>query len=53
MAPSWIQNSHAKWLKGEELDLASEAETHKLKPFVGLRIAISGIEACMSVRAVF
>ena len=46
MAPSWIQNGHAKWLKGEELDLEAEMETHKLKPFVGLRIAISGIEPC-------
>ncbi len=44
MAPSWIQNGHARWLKGEELELKGEMETHNLKPFVGLRVAISGIE---------
>ena len=48
MAPSWIQNGHARWLKGEELDLMSEIEIHKLKPFLGLKIAISGIEPSTS-----
>ena len=50
MAPSWIQNGHARWLKGEELDLTSEIEIHKLKPFWGLKIAISGIEPSTSDR---
>lgn len=58
MTPEWIQQAHDDWIKG--IDLDPEAVSYirargqqadfqdlspwKLKPFVGLKIAISGIE---------
>ncbi|ORY32222.1 hypothetical protein BCR39DRAFT_523376 [Naematelia encephala] len=44
MMPSWILDAHARWLGGEELDVKADMEKHRLLPFFGLRIAISGIE---------
>ncbi|WRT67010.1 uncharacterized protein IL334_003976 [Kwoniella shivajii] len=44
MEPSWIEDAHAQWLNGEELDTELDQENHRLLPFVGLKIAMSGIE---------
>ncbi|KAL1411271.1 protein kinase activating protein dpb11 [Vanrija albida] len=44
MAPSWIRDAHAKWIAGGELDFASSVESHRLQPFLGLKISITGID---------
>ncbi|WWD01536.1 hypothetical protein V866_008481 [Kwoniella sp. B9012] len=44
MTPSWIEDAHSQWLNGDELDNEADQEEHRLLPFVGLKIAMSGIE---------
>ncbi|OCF35397.1 hypothetical protein I316_02947 [Kwoniella heveanensis BCC8398] len=44
MMPSWIEDAHAQWLNGDELDNAADVEDHRLLPFTDLRIAMSGVE---------
>ncbi|WVW83245.1 hypothetical protein I302_105264 [Kwoniella bestiolae CBS 10118] len=44
MLPSWIEDAHSQWLNGDELDNEADHEEHRLLPFVGLKIAMSGIE---------
>jgi hypothetical protein len=44
MAPSWISSAHERWLGGEELDFALDMDGYRLQPFLGLKIALSGIE---------
>ncbi|WWC69573.1 uncharacterized protein I206_103516 [Kwoniella pini CBS 10737] len=44
MKPSWIEEAHAAWLNGDELDIEADEENHRLLPFIGLKIAMSGIE---------
>jgi hypothetical protein len=41
---SWISSAHERWLAGEELDVKADLQDFRLQPFLGLRIAISGIE---------
>nr|XP_018263947.1 uncharacterized protein I303_03824 [Kwoniella dejecticola CBS 10117]OBR86105.1 hypothetical protein I303_03824 [Kwoniella dejecticola CBS 10117] len=44
MTPSWIEDAHSEWLNGDELDIQADEESHRLLPFTGLKIAMSGIE---------
>ncbi|CAK9780911.1 hypothetical protein CC85DRAFT_62497 [Cutaneotrichosporon oleaginosum] len=44
LSPSWINDAHQRWLNGETLDVPASVEAHRLQPFIGLKIAISGIE---------
>ncbi|WVQ71544.1 hypothetical protein IAR50_001083 [Cryptococcus sp. DSM 104548] len=45
MTPMWIEDAHSVWLEGNEFDFWEMQEVHRLLPFEGLRIAMSGIEA--------
>ncbi|ODO03446.1 hypothetical protein L198_02293 [Cryptococcus wingfieldii CBS 7118] len=44
MTPVWIEDAHAVWLEGNDFDFWEMQEAHRLLPFEGLRIAMSGIE---------
>ncbi|GMK55402.1 hypothetical protein CspeluHIS016_0204580 [Cutaneotrichosporon spelunceum] len=44
LSPSWINDAYERWLTGETLDVPASIEAHRLQPFIGLKIAISGIE---------
>ncbi|ODN84798.1 hypothetical protein L202_00668 [Cryptococcus amylolentus CBS 6039] len=44
MTPMWIEDAHAVWLEGDDFDFWEMQEAHRLLPFEGLRIAMSGIE---------
>ncbi|WWC85363.1 uncharacterized protein L201_000226 [Kwoniella dendrophila CBS 6074] len=44
MTPSWIEAAHSQWIHGDEVDTAADQEVHRLLPFSGLKIAMSGIE---------
>ncbi|BEI85351.1 hypothetical protein CcaverHIS002_0507520 [Cutaneotrichosporon cavernicola] len=44
LSPSWINDAYQRWLTGEKLDVPASVEAHRLQPFIGLKIAISGID---------
>ncbi|KIR58622.1 DNA replication regulator DPB11 [Cryptococcus bacillisporus CA1873] len=44
MTPAWITEAHAIWLAGEELNFEEDEENHRLLPFTGFRISMSGID---------
>ncbi|KAI0667909.1 hypothetical protein C8Q78DRAFT_1195697 [Trametes maxima] len=44
MHPSWIIESHKVWLRGDDVDVAESLEQHRLPPFAGVVLCISGIE---------
>jgi DNA replication regulator DPB11 len=63
MRPEWIEETHARWINAEEVDLATvstrlspgvladqqSTEGYKLLPFTGLVISVSGVADSMSV----
>ncbi|KIR96761.1 DNA replication regulator DPB11 [Cryptococcus deuterogattii 2001/935-1] len=44
MTPAWITEAHEIWLAGEELNFEEDEENHRLLPFTGFRISMSGID---------
>ncbi|KAG8965377.1 hypothetical protein FRC00_004533 [Tulasnella sp. 408] len=42
MDSKWVANTYARWQNGESLVLQETIETHRLLPFIGLKIAITG-----------
>ncbi|OWZ71337.1 hypothetical protein AYX14_03267 [Cryptococcus neoformans] len=44
MTPAWIIEAHEIWLAGGELDFEEDEENHRLLPFTGFRISMSGID---------
>ncbi|EIW57947.1 uncharacterized protein TRAVEDRAFT_72858 [Trametes versicolor FP-101664 SS1] len=44
MRASWITESHKIWLKGDDVDLVESIEEHRLPPFTGVVLCVSGIE---------
>ncbi|KAK8869919.1 hypothetical protein IAR55_000487 [Kwoniella newhampshirensis] len=44
MKPSWIEEAYSTWIAGDELDFEEDQNTHRLLPFEGLRISMSGVE---------
>ncbi|WVR05087.1 hypothetical protein IAU60_002099 [Kwoniella sp. DSM 27419] len=44
MRPTWIEAAHDQWVGGDELDNTEMEEEHRLLPFSGLKIAMSGVE---------
>lgn len=44
LTPEWITDIHTRYLKGEDLDIDASSANHRLLPFLGLRIAITGME---------
>lgn len=47
MTPAWIIEAHEIWLAGGELDFEEDEENHRLLPFTGFRISMSGIDQSM------
>lgn len=47
MTPAWITEAHEIWLAGEELNFEEDEENHRLLPFTGFRISMSGIDQSM------
>ena len=52
MTPEWIRSSHEMWISAVRIDLDQAEEEHRLLPFAGLKISISGIEDCASFLAI-
>lgn len=44
MTPAWIIEAHEIWLAGGELNFEEDEENHRLLPFTGFRISMSGID---------
>ncbi|KAI9064973.1 hypothetical protein FKP32DRAFT_1712505 [Trametes sanguinea] len=44
MHPSWITESHKIWLRGDDVDVAESVRNHRLPPFSGVVLCVSGIE---------
>lgn len=56
LAPTWVEDAHRQWVSGAELDVPAvrfrrvssltfqSIEAHRLLPFTGLKISISGID---------
>ncbi|KAJ7717668.1 hypothetical protein B0H16DRAFT_1799028 [Mycena metata] len=43
LLPSWITESHRIWRHGDDVDLAQSIAAHRLPPFSGITLCISGI----------
>ncbi|KAJ7717673.1 hypothetical protein B0H16DRAFT_1433724 [Mycena metata] len=43
LLPSWIIESHRIWQHGDDVDLAQSVAQHRLPPFAGVTLCISGI----------
>lgn len=43
MHPSWIIESHKIWLHGDDVDVPQSIKTHRLPPFAGVVVCVSGI----------
>ncbi|KAJ7766878.1 hypothetical protein B0H16DRAFT_374721 [Mycena metata] len=43
LRPSWITESHRIWQHGDDVDLAQSITLHRLPPFSGVTLCISGI----------
>ncbi|KAJ7047172.1 hypothetical protein C8F04DRAFT_1387638 [Mycena alexandri] len=43
LRPSWITESHRIWQHGDDIDLAQSITLHRLPPFSGIILCISGI----------
>ncbi|WVN85237.1 uncharacterized protein L203_100382 [Cryptococcus depauperatus CBS 7841] len=44
MTPEWIKTAHKLWINAEEFSFEENQENHRLLPFLGLKISMSGIE---------
>lgn len=56
LAPTWVEDSHKRWVSGQDIDVPAVScsggsgadiqsiESHRLLPFTGLKISISGID---------
>ena len=44
MHPSWIIESHRIWLHGDDVDVPLSIKRHRLPPFSGVVLCVSGIE---------
>ncbi|TFK81684.1 hypothetical protein K466DRAFT_666976 [Polyporus arcularius HHB13444] len=44
MRPSWIIESHQVWLHGDDVDVPFSIKQHRLPPFTGVVLCVSGIE---------
>ncbi|KAI8969897.1 hypothetical protein BD414DRAFT_502526 [Trametes punicea] len=44
MHPSWITESHRIWLRGDDVDVEESIRQHRLPPFSGVVLCVSGIE---------
>ena len=44
MRPSWIVESHKVWLRGDDVDVAQSIKDHRLPPFLGVVLCVSGID---------
>ncbi len=44
MHPSWIIESHQVWLHGDDVDVPFSIKQHRLPPFTGVVLCVSGIE---------
>ncbi|KAI0695513.1 hypothetical protein C8T65DRAFT_698690 [Cerioporus squamosus] len=44
MHPSWIIESHKVWLHGDDVDVPFSIKQHRLPPFTGVVLCVSGIE---------
>lgn len=42
--PEWISACYERWLAGEGLEKVLEMKEFRLKPFKGLKIALTGVE---------
>ncbi|KAI0079135.1 hypothetical protein K474DRAFT_1696562, partial [Panus rudis PR-1116 ss-1] len=42
MKPSWIYESHKVWLRGDDVDFNESVRQHRLLPFDGLTLALTG-----------
>ncbi|KAI0788205.1 hypothetical protein C8Q74DRAFT_664413 [Fomes fomentarius] len=43
MHPSWIIESHKIWLHGDDVDVPQSIKMHRLPPFAGVVVCVSGI----------
>ena len=44
MHPSWIVESHKVWLRGDDVDVPKSIENHRLPPFTGVILCVSGMD---------
>ncbi|KAI1784898.1 hypothetical protein LXA43DRAFT_1186179 [Ganoderma leucocontextum] len=44
MHPSWIVESHKIWLRGDDIDVAQSIKDHRLPPFLGVVLCVSGMD---------
>jgi hypothetical protein len=50
LTPAWVYDAHSRWIAGEIFTLDALMESHRLLPFHGVRLCITGIETA-DVRA--